>query len=183
MLDSVEFGRGGLSHPSFGVQTLKLRNGRVIEREIVAVWRGKSIHDISKRDVVALLDAIVDRGSPGTANRSYSTLRSMMNWCVARSILDRSPCHGLPDPAPEHPRDRVLDDRELTAVISAARRIGFPYGHMIEMLTLTAQRRSEISEMMWTEVDFETRIWTIPSVRSKNNKPHLVHLAPGPLIY
>src|SRR5262245_44352517 len=152
---------------------------RVIEREIVPVWRGRSIHDINKRDVVALLDAIVDRGSPGTANRAYSTLRSMMNWCVNRSILDRSPCHGLPDPAPERPRHRVLSDRELSAVISAARRIGFPYGHMIEILALTAQRRSEVSGLVWSEIDFENRTWIIPSSRSKNNKPHLVHLAPA----
>jgi integrase len=150
---------------------------RVIEREIVGVWRGRSIHDIGKRDVIALLDAIVDRGSPGTANRAYSVLRSMMNWCVNRSILDRSPCDGLPDPAPERARDRVLGDRELSAVISAARKIGFPYGYIIEMLSLTAQRRSEVSGMVWTEVDLETGIWTIPSFRSKNNKPHLVHLA------
>jgi integrase len=152
---------------------------RVIEREIVAVWRGRSIHEITKRDVIALLDAIVDRGSPGTANRAYSTLRSMMNWCVKRSILERSPCNGLPDPAPERARDRVLDDLELSAVISAARRIGFPYGHIIEMISLTAQRRSEVSEMMWAEVDLKNAVWTIPSIRSKNNKPHLIHLAPA----
>ena len=135
-----------------------LECGRVlIEREIVAVWRGRSIHEITKRDVIALLDAIVDRGSPGTANRVYSTLRSMMNWCVERSILDRSPCSGLSDPAPERARDRVLDDLELTAVISAARRIGFPYGHIIEILSLTAQRRTEVSEMMWAEIDLQER--------------------------
>ena len=31
--------------------------------------------------------------------------------------------------------------------------------------------------MLWSEVDQQERIWTIPAVRSKNGKAHIVHMS------
>ena len=39
---------------------------------------------ITRRDVVALLDAIVDRGVPVTANRTLTVARKMFNWAIER---------------------------------------------------------------------------------------------------
>ena len=39
-----------------------------IEREILPAWGKRPITSISRRDVIELLDAIVDRGVPVTAN-------------------------------------------------------------------------------------------------------------------
>ena len=41
----------------------------------------------------------------------------------------------------------------------------------------TAQRRNEVSEATWTELDLDQRLWTIPGERTKNGKPHFVHLS------
>jgi hypothetical protein len=49
----------------------------------------------------------------------------------------------VPLPAKEVARDRVLDDDELDQVILAARKIGGPYGGIVELLALTGQRREE----------------------------------------
>lgn len=56
---------------------------RLLKREVLSAWSGKSIHSITKQDVIALLDQIVDRGSPGTANRTFKALRALFNWCIA----------------------------------------------------------------------------------------------------
>jgi integrase len=71
----------------------------------------------------------------------------------------------------------VLTDDELRRVLVAAREIGFPYGLIVELLAITGQRREEVASMTRPELDLPARTWTIPAARSKNNKPHIVHLS------
>ena len=49
---------------------------RLLQREVVEPWQKRTIHQIARRHVVELLDAIVDRGSPYTANRVFAQFRS-----------------------------------------------------------------------------------------------------------
>ena len=152
---------------------------RVLNREVLSRWAGRSMHDIGKHDVLKLLDEIMDRGSPGMANRTFSVVRALFSWSVGRGVLEKSPCAGLSRPTSERSRDRVLSDDELRSVILAARQIGFPYGSIVELLALTAQRREEVAGLCWNELDLEGAIWTIPSSRSKNGRSHTVHLTPA----
>lgn len=150
---------------------------RIFERDILPRLGTRSVHSLRKRDIVELLGAIAERGSPIMANRTLATIRKFLNWCVSRAILETSPCQGVQAPGKEVKRDRLLTDDELRRVLVAARTIGFPYGTIIELLALTGQRRDEVAGMAWTELDLATASWTIPAARSKNGKPHIVHLA------
>jgi integrase len=44
-------------------------------------------------------------------------------------------------------------------------------------MLLTAQREGEVAGMRWSEIDPEAEIWTLPGARTKNGKPHIVHLS------
>jgi integrase len=83
----------------------------------------------------------------------------------------------VPLPAKEVARDRVLDDTELAQVILAARKIGGPYGCIVELLALTGQRRQEVAGLRREELDLAQRIWIVPKIRTKNAKAHIVHLS------
>jgi integrase len=96
---------------------------------------------------------------------------------VGRAILDQSPAEGVPSPAKEVARDRVLSDDELARVILTARRINDRYGGIVELLALTGQRREEVARLAWDELDLTRRVWTIPKSRTKNAKPHVVQLS------
>jgi integrase len=150
---------------------------RLLRREVGNPWAGRSIHAISKRDVVEVISAIEQRGAPIGANKALKSLKTFLRWCVGRAILDQSPAEGVPLPAKEVTRDRVLDDKELAQVILAARKMGGPYGGIVELLALTGQRREEVARMAWEELDLARRIWTIPKSRTKNAKAHVVHLS------
>jgi integrase len=150
---------------------------RLLRREVGKAWSGKSIHEISKRDVVEVISAIEQRGAPAAANKTLKSIKTFLRWCVGRAVLDQSPAEGVPLPAKEVSRDRVLDDRELARVILAARKIGGPYGGIVEFLALTGQRREEVARLTWEELDLEQRVWTIPKSRAKNAKAHVVHLS------
>jgi integrase len=150
---------------------------RLLRREIGKAWAGRSIHEISKRDVVDVVSAIEQRGAPVAANKALKSVKTFLRWCVGRAVLDQSPAEGVPLPAKEVARDRVLDDDELARVILAARQIGGSYGGIVEFLALTGQRREEVARSTWPELDLARRIWTIPKSRTKNAKEHVVHLS------
>ena len=150
---------------------------RLLRREIGKAWGSRSIHEITKRDVVEVITAIEQRGAPVAANKTLKTLKTFLRWCVGRAVLDQSPADGVPLPTKEISRDRVLVDDELARVITAARKIGGPYGGIVELLALTAQRREEVAGASSDELDIGQRIWTLPKGRTKNGKPHIVHLS------
>jgi integrase len=135
------------------------------------------VHEITRRDVLDLLDRTVDRGSPIAANRTLAAVRKLFAWCVDRDIITLSPCSGVKPPALERSRDRVLTDSELVAVWMAATDLGYPFGSLVQLLLLTAQRRDEVAGMRWTEIDLGNRLWTLPRERVKNNQPHEVPLS------
>jgi integrase len=150
---------------------------RLLRREVGMTWVGRSIHEIKKRDVVDLVTAIEQRGAPVAANKALKVTKTFLRWCVGRAVLDQSPAEGVPLPSKEVARDRVLDDKELTQVILAARKLGGPYGGIVEFLAFTGQRREEVARLKWDELDLGRRVWTLPKSRTKNRKAHLVHLS------
>ena len=151
--------------------------GRLLRREVGKAWVGRSIHEITKRDVVEAVSVIEQRGAPVAANKALKSIKTFLRWCVGRAILDQSPAEGVPTPAKEVARDRVLSDEELARVILAAREIDDRYAGIVELLALTGQRREEVARLGWEELDFSRRIWIIPKERTKNAKPHIVHLS------
>ncbi len=100
---------------------------------VVKAWAGK-IGEITRRDVIELIDGIVDRGAPIMANRTLSLVKTLFAWARERDIVVHSPCDGVRRPAPETPRDRVLEDDELAAVWRAANSIGYPFGPIVKLL-------------------------------------------------
>ena len=150
---------------------------RMLRREIGSAWRNRSIHDIGKRDVIAVVSAIEQRGTPIAANKALKGIKTFLRWCVGRAVLDQSPADGVPLPAKEVSRDRVLGDEELVRVILAARKIRGPYGGLVELLALTGQRRAEAAGLTSDEIDYAARLWTLSNSRTKNGKSHAVHLS------
>jgi integrase len=150
---------------------------RLLDLHVLPRWRGRLVRDITRRDVLDLLDRVVDSGKPIAANRVLSAVRKLFNWADARDIIVASPCAGVKPPTAERSRDRVLTDPELRNVWQAADRIGGPFGSLVKLLILTGQRRDEVAGMKWSEIDLKGRLWTLAAERVKNNKPHTVPLS------
>lgn len=152
---------------------------RLIERELKPAWGSRKVETIRKRDVIALLDAIRDRGAEITANRVLALVRVWFNWMVARGVVEASPVAGVKAPTAERSRDRVLSDREMRLLWQACDRAGHPWGAFARVLLLTAQRREEVAAMTWAEIDLDAGMWTLERSRTKNGQPHTVPLAPA----
>jgi integrase len=145
---------------------------RIYEHDLLPAFRGKVLSDITKRDVINLLDSIVDRGSPVMANRVLAALRKFFSWAVSRDLARRNPCDGIKPPSKEQPRDRILRDEEISVFWKACEAIGYPYGTYFQFLLLSAQRRTEVSDMTFEEIEGDE--WIIPAARAKNGIKHRV---------
>jgi integrase len=148
---------------------------RILRLDVVPRWRGRRIGDITRRDVIALVDAIEERGAPVMACRTLDAVKSMFGWCVSKDIVSISPCAGI-SAGRSHQRDRVLSDAELRLVWNAAGVISPRYGAIFRLLILTGCRRGEIADLRWSEVDLDMRLIKLPRERVKNDRPHEVYL-------
>ena len=151
---------------------------RVLQRIMLTQWKGRQITDIRRADIRDCIEAIIQRGAIAMAARAFTVVRAFFNWCVGRGLIENSPCVGLMPAPAGRPRDRVLSDNELATVLRTAIELPGQYGPIVMMLALTGQRRSEVAEMRWEELDLERGIWTIPAKRTKNRRAHAVHLTP-----
>jgi integrase len=150
---------------------------RILRTKVLPAWDGRKIQDIGRRDVIELLDGIVDAGTPVAANRTLAALSKLFNWATDRGVIDANPCVRIKAPAAETSRDRVLSDDELRLLWRGCARIGWPFGPFVQLLLLTAQRRDEVAKMRRVELREGGTLWTIPGERAKNGQAHDVPLS------
>ena len=144
--------------------------------DVIPVWKGRKVQDITKRDVIALLDGVNDR-APIMANRVLAAIRKLFNWCLARDVISVSPCTLVHPPAPERSRERILSDDEIRKLWATTDAEGWPFGTLAKLLLLTGQRLREVSGMRWEEIDLDAKLWTLPGERMKNGIKHEVPLS------
>jgi integrase len=168
-------------------ESLARERRRTLGRDILPRWGERPTREITKSDVNDLLDLKADRrdrarkgrtdGAGVQSNRTFSLLTALFNWAVSQDLVDTNPTAGVRRRVKEVPRDRLLDDDELVRFWGACEAMGLPFGPLFQLLLLTAQRRDEVGGMRRPELDLEKRTWTIPGSRTKNRKPHTVHLS------
>ena len=151
---------------------------RLLNKDILPVFGRKKAKDIRRRDIVLLLDAIVERGATITANRVLAVTRKMFNFAVGRDIIDASPCVQIPAPSKENRRERYLSEDEIKvfweklddAKMSQEIRLA------LKFLLVTGQRKNEALGAEWSEFDLKNKWWTIPAEKSENKLTHRVPL-------
>lgn len=128
--------------------------------------------------VLAVIDELAAAGRAAMASRTMAYGRACFSWALKRRRLAINPFAGLPAVEGGSPqRDRVLNDAEIGAIWRAAGTLGQPFGPVLRVLILTAQRREEVAGMRWSEISADGKTWTLPAARAKNGKAHVVHLS------
>jgi integrase len=150
---------------------------RLLRKEILPVIGLKRLRDVRRADAIDILDGIVDRGAPFTANRALAVLTRLGNWAVEREIIAAPPFDRIKPPAVETSRERVLSDDEIKLVWAAFEAVGHPFCAFGKLLLLTGARRAEVAGMRWSEVDLAAKTWTLPGARTKNGHEHVVPLS------
>ncbi|MEO7860055.1 MAG: tyrosine-type recombinase/integrase [Nitrospirales bacterium] len=157
---------------------------RILEKEILPVWRGRLAKEISRQDVMALLNDIEDRRVYVMRNRVAGVLSRLFLFGLDEGMVDASPAVQLRRLKKvgalkvEQPRSRFLSKDEIRsfwlgldtiAIIPAMRAA-------LKWALLTGQRRGEVTGTPRNEIDDATRLWTLPGTRTKNQREQLLPL-------
>jgi len=130
----------------------------------------RNLAELSRADIMKTLDKL--QATPSEQQHAFVAIRTMMNWCRKRGMIETSPVPPLTFSAKT--RSRILSDDELRAMWHRAAEFGYPYGRIIQILVLTGQRRGEIAGMRWNWIGEDTL--TLPQGFAKNKREHVIPL-------
>jgi integrase len=149
---------------------------RILDVEVLPRWRDKSVSELTRRDVRALVERVAGR-APIMANRVLAVVRKMLNFAVDHDWIDANPAARVKKPSPETSRDRVLTADEIRRFWRVLSRlpdtlerpapgrkratgskddplcpISAPMAAVLKMRLLTAQRGGEVARMRWRDL-------------------------------
>ena len=157
----------------------KLRTGEAVKmsiaRHVLPKFGATPMREIRRGDVRDLIKGIL-KTAPIASNRVLAYLKMFFRWAEEEELIDASPVATLKRKGIEVKRDRTLTDSEIKAVWLAAGELG-AFGRAFRFLLATGQRRSEVGELPWREVDQTARLWTLPRERSKADRSHEIPLS------
>jgi integrase len=135
------------------------------------------LSQIDRRKIAALLGDVETSSGPVARNRARSALSSFFAWAIAEGLLDANPVTGTLKAEEGGSRERVLSRDEIVALW---RGLGEdPFSEIVRLLLLLGQRRDEIGELQWSEIDKKQII--LPASRTKNGREHILPLSPQAL--
>jgi integrase len=148
---------------------------RAIGNHVLGSWGARPITEIRRADVADLIQEL-RKSAPIAANRLLAFLKTFFSWCIDQELIEASPAAAIKRPSKEVKRDHVLTDLELRANWAACGELGI-FGGPFKMMLVTAQRRTEVGEMTWREVDRAENVWRLARGRTKADRAHEVPLS------
>ncbi|UWR37675.1 tyrosine-type recombinase/integrase [Sulfitobacter sp. W074] len=144
--------------------------------EALAPYMDVPLESLTRADLQAFVDNKA-KTAPTQANRSASYLHKFSKFAWNRGYQSEHIALGIEKPTKEKPRDRVLSLDEMKRIHRASYECGTLWGPLLRLLILTAQRRRQIGNLKWREVDFDAQTITFGVSRTKNNEwNHFVHI-------
>lgn len=152
---------------------------RIIEKDLIRPFGHLRADEISRRDIIRLINGIKDRGAPIMANRTLALISRIFNFGIEQAIVESNPGKRIKSPGREHRRDRVLTDKEIKIFWDRLdeTKINIHIKQALRLILVTAQRPGEVISAERKEFDLETGWWTIPAEKSKNDLAHRVPLS------
>ena len=140
------------------------------------------VSEVTSGDVIGVLAPIWHEMVP-TARNLRQRIHKVMEWAVAMDFRPDNPCDrigpvlGAQGKAVRHMR--ALPHQDVAAAIRAVRAANAMPGAKLafEFLVLTAARWGEVRGAVWTEIDRDEGVWTVPAPRTKANREHRVPLS------
>ena len=123
---------------------------RSAEVDILPRFKSLALRDVTKADIVALIDTI-RRRAPVMANRTLALISKFYSWCLGKDYVERNLAIGIPK-VKEHTRDRILSLDELQAIYRAAKQLSEGNQLFVQLLLLTGQREAVIARLEREEV-------------------------------
>jgi integrase len=164
-------------------RTIKQRERRWalhLEKELAAM----RVQDVTRAKLIEVLSDAATKARE-EARQCLIMLKGIFAYAEDLEQIEESPAASI-TPAkikarPSPPKDRHLSLEELKELLQV---LNDPHGrtsltvrNVMRMLISTGARRSEVSQMQWSEVDLELGVWTLPADRTKTRQQRRVSLS------
>ncbi|MGP2829338.1 tyrosine-type recombinase/integrase [Serratia marcescens] len=153
----------------------------------------RNIAELKTRDLLAPIKAVEMSGRLEVASRLQQRTTAIMRYAVQSGLLEYNPAQDMVGAVASSNRQH-RPALELKRTPELLQRIGSYTGRpltrfAVELTLFVFIRSSELRFARWSEIDFETSMWTIPAEReaiegvkhshrgSKMRTPHLVPLS------
>jgi integrase len=156
---------------------------RRMAADILPCLGARPIAEIEAPELVAMANAIQDRGARDIAKRALETVGQVFRYGIAHGYAKRNPATEIrpSDILKSIPKTNYarIDAKELPTLL---RRIEVYQGKQVtrlamKLMAMTFVRTTELIEAKWGEFDLENARWDIPAERMKMRTPHIVPLA------
>ncbi|HGS4282799.1 TPA: tyrosine-type recombinase/integrase [Klebsiella pneumoniae] len=153
----------------------------------------RNIAELKTRDLLAPIKAVEISGRLEVASRLQQRTTAIMRYAVQSGLLDYNPAQEMAGAVASSNRQHrpALELRRIPELLQRIDNYtGRPLTRLaVELTLLVFIRSSELRFARWSEIDFETSMWTIPAEReaiegikhsqrgSKMRTPHLVPLS------
>lgn len=161
--------------------TVLVTRGR-LDKHILPALGGRDIKSITPRDVLLHVRSIQEK-APNQGARVRTLLSQIFRYAIAAGFVDWDPAAQvrgaiLPLP-PEQHRATVTDVASATSLLRTIE--GYEGNQIVRLglllLAYTFVRPSEMRCAEWSEIDFDSALWTIPAERMKMKREHVVPLS------
>jgi integrase len=157
---------------------------RNLDKHILPKWKQRDYRNITRADVIELIEGMVTAGKPTAANRVHSLISKIFSFAINSDLLTVHPATRLDKRGVERAGRRVLTDEELrlfwrsVVLPPVSRRVGLS----LRLALLTGARANEVAGANKTEfhqlTDPSQAAWQVPAPRVKNKRDHLIPLSP-----
>lgn len=155
---------------------VRKRYRQMLELRPLPLWRNRDVETLEEHEVEDLVLAVKKQGRPAAANALLGLLKTVFRWGVKKRIITCDPTANLEKPTKQKQRSRVLTPDEIRVTWQAFSEIPKRHGAVLRFLILTGQRRVEVAELPWCEIEGEW--WRLAETRTKNRKPNLLYVTP-----
>ncbi len=158
--------------------------GHVLNKDILPSIGNKPAKNITREDIIEVLDRISSRGASRRADTARAVISSIFGYALDRGLVATNPASGLRNRHDYQPRDVVASDDDIyrlwEALDNGAAAMSSPIVTIVKLALLTGLRRTEIAAARKAELDLESMspVLTIPRGRAKNRNAHRVPLSP-----
>lgn len=135
------------------------------------------LESIRRADLVALQASLKREKGKSAANAAITLICMIYNKAIEWELYEgRNPASKLRK-FRIPPRERFLQPEELPKFLDAVKQCRNPTTRDFFLALLyTGQRRRNVAEMKWSDIDFHRRVWNLDSEHQKNSKSHAVPL-------
>jgi len=152
-----------------------------LENDLIPGIGSRALKSITRPELVELVRKVEARGTLNAAGKIRQWLHQIFRFGLAKGVVDTNPATDLnvvaaPAKTPRHHPHVVFNELpELLGKCESAN-IHTLTRQAIKLLVLTAVRPGELRQAPWSEFDLDAALWTIPAVRMKARRPHVVPL-------